>query len=185
MSDTALADAVPAGWEGILDQGEPILWQGQPDSVVFWTWQNVATSGAGILFAGFALLWMILASSAGGYFWMFGLIHFFVGINVMIGPPLWSAWRRRHTFYTLTDRRAFIATDIPLMGRKIKSYPIDTYTQVNLQQGSPGTIHFAKDFRSTKNGSREVPIGFERITGANTVYRLIRDIHGARSDGDG
>lgn len=166
----------PAGWDGILDEGEKILWQGAPDSVVFWKWQNVLTSIFGTFFAGFALFWMTLASQAGGAFWMFGLIHFSAGIAVAIGPPFWSAWRRRHTFYTLTDRRAFIATDIPTQGRKLKSYPIDPTTAIEYTAGRPATVTFAKDYRQNKNRSYTVPIGFERISDGEAVMEHIRAI---------
>jgi len=166
----------PDGWDGILDPGEVILWQGRPDSVVTWTGANIAASVFGLVFSGFAVFWMVMASRAPGAFWMFGLIHFFAGLAIGIGPPFWSAWRRRHTWYTLTDRRAFIATDIPTQGRKLKSYPIEKSTAVEYRAGDPATIHFAHEYRRTKNGSRKVPIGFERIRDGEAAYRLFREV---------
>ena len=127
-------------------------------------------------FAGFALFWMVMASAAGGGFWMFGLIHFSVGVGLAILPPFWGAWRRRHTWYTLTDRRAFIATDTPFVGRRLKSYPIESDTSIDYAPGAPATIHFAHETRRTKNGSRQVDIGFERIDQGDEVYRLMRNI---------
>ncbi len=167
---------VPAGWDGILDKGEVILWQGRPDTAVRFQAMPTFTALFGLAFAGFALFWMIMASQAGGFFWMFGLIHFAVGLAIGIGPPVFSAWRRRHTWYTLTDRRAFIATDLPLKGRKLKSYPIDGDTVLDYQAGDPATIHFAHEMRRTKNGSRRHDIGFERIAGGAEVYRMLRDV---------
>ncbi|MDJ0826403.1 MAG: aspartate carbamoyltransferase catalytic subunit [Rhodobacter sp.] len=167
---------VPAGWEGILDDGESILWQGRPGTRVVWRVAHTASLLFGLAFAGFALFWMIMASQAGGGFWMFGLIHFFVGLGVAFGPPYWSAWRRRHTWYTLTDRRAFIATDLPLQGRKLKSYPIDAKTPLDFQDGEKPSIYFAHTYRRTKNGSTRVPIGFERLVDGEAVYKLFRDV---------
>ena len=62
----------PAGWEGILDTGETILWQGRPDGKIVLRPANTATFVFGLAFAGFALFWMIMASTAGGFFWAFG-----------------------------------------------------------------------------------------------------------------
>ena len=107
---------------------------------------------------------------------MFGLIHFSVGLSIGVLPPFWSAWSRRHTWYTLTDRRAFIATDIPLMGRKLKDYPIDTQTPLTWDDGERGNVWFANEYRKTKNGSRKIPIGFERIPDARKVYDLCRKV---------
>ncbi len=165
-----------AGWEGILDEGEEILWQGRPDGRFVFKVTHAFTFLFGLAFAGFALFWMIMASQAGGFFWAFGLIHFFVGLSLAIGPPIWSAWSRRHTWYTLTNEHAFIATDIPMMGRKLKSYQIDRKTRITFEPGNPASLYFAEEYRRTKNGSRLVRIGFERVEGGEEVYRLVRQI---------
>jgi len=169
------------GWENILDADETVLWQGRPDRKIVWKIGHAFTFLFGLAFAAFALFWMVMASSAGGGFWMFGLIHFSVGIGMAFLPPFWGAWRRRHTWYTLTDRRAFIATDTPFIGRRLKSYPIESDTSIDFAPGDPATIHFAHETRRTKNGSRRVDIGFERIEDGEAVYRMIRDIQ--RGDG--
>lgn len=176
MTQTATYIDRPDGWAGILDEDETVLWQGRPDGAVKWKIAHIFSFIFGLFFAGFALFWMVMASKAGGAFWMFGLIHFSVGIGVSIGPPFWSAWRRRHTWYTLTDRRAFIATDVPLRGRKLKSYPINEDTVLDYDGDSPATIHFAHEMRRSKNGSRRHDIGFERIEDGSEVYRMMRKV---------
>ncbi len=169
----------PAAWQGILDDDENILWQGRPDGAVKWKPGNFFTLIFGLFFAGFALFWMIAAAQGGGVFWMFGLIHFFIGLGIAIGPPFYNAWRRRHTWYTLTDKRAFIATDLPVIGRKLESYPIDAGTILTYEAGEPATIHFAKKTKRGKNGTYTVDVGFERIAGGAEVYRLLRNIQKA------
>jgi len=173
-----MSDAVstPAGWDGILDDGETILWQGRPDKKVVFKASHIFTFIFGCFFAGFAFFWMLMASLGGGYFWMFGLLHFTAGLCVMLGPILWPAWARRHTWYTLTDHRAFIATDIPLAGRNLKSYEISAKSPIEFEQGKLSSIFFAKDYHRTKNGSRQVRIGFERIEDGATVMQLIRQV---------
>ncbi|QYX57459.1 aspartate carbamoyltransferase catalytic subunit [Roseovarius sp. SCSIO 43702] len=168
-------------WAGILDEGETILWQGRPDATLRLGVANWAGAAFGLVFAGFALLWMALAATAGGFFWTFGLIHFTVGLGIVAGALFWPGFRRRHTWYTLTDRRAFIATDLPLQGKRLDSYRIDDDTALSLQEGDPPSLHFAHEYRRTKNGQRRVEIGFERIHDAREVMRLM---HGIQRDAD-
>lgn len=168
------------GWDGILARGEEILWQGRPDARLRIGAKQIGAALFGCAFAGFAAVWMALASMAGGYFWTFGLIHFSVGIAIIFGAFFWTPWRRRHTWYTLTSRRAFIATDLPLAGRKLKSWPIDEDTPLEFSPGERATVNFAKEFRQTKNGTRTVPVGFEEIADGEEVFRLITGIRNRR-----
>ena len=57
----------PAGWEGILDPGERILWQGRPVPGIVWRPQQMVTFLFGLAFAGFALFWMLMAATAVKY----------------------------------------------------------------------------------------------------------------------
>ena len=168
--------SIPSGWEGILDKDEGIRWQGRPDAAVVWKLSNIPTILFGLAFSGFALFWMIMAAAAGGGFWMFGLIHFFVGIGISIGPVFWSAYRRRNTWYTLTNKRAIIATDLPTRGRILKSYPISKDTVLGINTDDPASITFATERRRRKNGTYEVKIGFDRIADGKQVYTMIREI---------
>ena len=166
----------PTGWEGILDTGEKILWQGRPDGKIVFRPANIATFLFGLVFAGFALFWMIMASAAGGFFWAFGLIHFSVGLGLSFGAIFWGVFVRRYTWYTLTDRRAFIATDMPISRRSLKSYPITDDTVLDFAPGSLASVWFYEKVRRNKNTSTRKKIGFERITDGEEVYRMFRDI---------
>lgn len=171
------------GWEGILHPGETILWQGRPDPGFQITAGGVFEAVFGTVFAGFALVWMWLAASAPGGFWMFGLIHFSVGIGLIFHALFWPGFRRRHTWYTLTSERAFIATDLPVRGKTLKSYPITRDTALSLEDGPPGTIWFAHEYRRAKRGSRRVDIGFERIAAARDVLKLMTGIQRGQDAG--
>ncbi|MEC3862735.1 aspartate carbamoyltransferase catalytic subunit [Mesobacterium sp. TK19101] len=166
----------PDGWDGILDPNETILWQGRPDAGLNIGPANILTAVFGTFFSGFALFWMIMAMQAGGAFWMFGLIHFSVGIGIVVTALFGTAFVRRHTWYTLTDRRAFIATNMPVIGRKLKSYPITGDTVLEFDDADLPSIWFAQDYRRTKRGHRTVKRGFERLPDARTVYQSMRDI---------
>jgi hypothetical protein len=167
------------GWEGILDADEDIIWQGRPDSKIAWGASNIFTLIFGLFFAGFALFWMVMASMAGGFFWMFGLIHFTVGIGIAFGTLFYSAYKRRQSWYTLTNKRAFIASNLPLLGKKLKSYPITADPRLEIVEGTPASILFATEMHRTKNGTTTVKLGFERIENGREVYAKFREVQKA------
>jgi len=176
---------VPAGWEGILDPDERILWQGRPGQGFHIDPGQGAMALFGMAFAGFALFWMAMASMAGGFFWMFGLIHFSVGLGIVGSGIFGETLRRRATWYTLSDRRAFIATDLPWKGREINSYPIRPDTRLDYRSGTPATIYFAREQRRSQKGrTYQVDVGFERIAEGDKVYRMLRDVQSGNAKGD-
>jgi hypothetical protein len=168
--------APPEGWAGLLREGEDILWQGQPEPGFGLKPAHIFSTLFGLAFSGFALVWMLEASQSGGYFWMFGLIHFTAGIGVMIGPIVGPAYMRRKTWYTLTNQRAFIA-DISAFGQKrLNFYPIKNDTPIEIISGNFTTINFASRTRRGKNRTYTVPVGFERLRDGATVNQLINDM---------
>jgi len=177
MTDTANATAVstPPGWEGLLDPGERIVWQGRPEPGFHFPVEKAFVAIFGMVFAGFALFWMVMASRAGGLFWSFGLIHFSVGVWIIISSIFGDTIRLRRTWYTLTDHRAFIATDMPFKGRQLQSYPITPDTRLDYRAGPPDTIIFSRERHSgSKGNSYMVEIGFERIDEGDRVVALMR-----------
>ncbi|SMO62462.1 hypothetical protein SAMN06265173_107121 [Thalassovita litoralis] len=172
------------GWEDILDQDEQILWQGRPDGAVVISPLSLLPALFGLFFAGFALFWMIMASKAGGIFWMFGLIHFSVGLGLAFGAVFGKPYKYRHTWYTLTNKRAFIATDLPFRGKRLKSYAIDSTSPLSMEdEGRFAAVQFATETYRTKNRTRTRRVGFDRITDGHHVYRLMRDIRSSDQPG--
>jgi hypothetical protein len=168
-----------AGWDGILNEGEEILWQGRPDTGLIFSASALGKLVFGLFFSGFAVFWMIGAASTGGIFWMFGLIHFFAGIGVMGSGVVWPGVKAHHTWYSLSNHRAFIATDFPWSSRRLNSYPISAQTSLSLEQGKLDSILFATEEYRVKGRTRTRRIGFERIRDGRTVYNLMRDIQRA------
>jgi len=165
-----------SGWDGILDPGEEIVWQGRPDGKIVIGIANIIGVIFGMFFAGIALIWMVIAASAGGLFWMFGLIHFTVGLGIAFGAVYMGAYRRRNSWYTLTNQRAFIAYQFSIIGKQLKSYPISEDTVLDFQDGEWSSIYFATERHRTRNGSRTSRIGFERIADGRDVYAKFREV---------
>jgi hypothetical protein len=164
------------GWDGILDPDEGILWQGRPQPGMSLRPGDYFMIAFGVFFAGFALIWMVLALQAGGFFWMFGVLHFSVGAGLVLWPLLGRPYVRSRTWYTLTNKRAFIASDVPIKGKSLNSYAITADTTLGLQDEQPGTIWFATERRRNQRGTQEHRIGFERIENMRDVYALFRKI---------
>jgi hypothetical protein len=171
----------PDPWQGLLEPGERILWQGRPDAHPDWRMLSVQRTVLGAVFAIVALIWIVQASTlagGGGLVTLIGLPFLGLGLYQLGGHVLWDAFRRARTWYTLTDRRAFIATDLPLRGKRLQSYPITRDTLLSFDDAPLASIGFAFAPVPLKRTTRLRMIGFERIADGRAVYALIRGVHG-------
>jgi hypothetical protein len=164
------------GWDDILDPDETIIWQGRPDGAFRLTFGSIAMAAFGTFFAGFALVWMFMASMGGGYFWMFGLIHFAVGVGIIVGAFVTRPLKNRRTWYSLSNKRAFIATNFPILGRRLRSFPIGRDTSLSLDESALDSVYFATETYQKNNRTRTRRVGFEAIKDGTEVYRIMRDM---------
>lgn len=172
------APASREGWEGILAADEQIVWQGQPDPRLELDSLRVSRVIFGLATAGFAIFWSMMAarSSDGGIAGLllplFGLFFVFISLKRAGGYLLWDSYRRKRTWYTLTDTRAFVATQ--MFGRKdLASYPIGRDTVIDFDGKDPGSIWFAYEYQRNKQGSRRKKVGFEQIPDALRVHNKV------------
>ncbi len=182
-SPSPTAAAVPPGWEGILDPGERVLWQGRPDSEMRADLSNPRRVAFGTVFAVFALIWTVGVLRTGvpnGLMALVmplaGLAFVFLGVNLATGGIPFGVWRRRATTYTLTDRRAIIAT--AWLGRRgLRSYPLGPDTHATLDEGPPAAIWISRGFAAHDQGSTRTRHGFTHLgPDARQVYDLVRRI---------
>ena len=188
---------VPPGWEGILDDDERILWQGQPVRGVDWAALADPRSAFGLFFAGFALFWTLTArqmAGSGSAFPFFGLPFLIVGLHMAVGRVFWDAYLRARTHYTLTDRHAFIATS-SLGKRRLDRFALDAQTPLVLEIGPPGSVYFGESairhsvsgmgrHGRTRSFTERRRHGFERIADARAVYQLLREATARLSPAD-
>ncbi len=167
------------GWEGILFPGERVIWQGQPDPRPDFSGMRLAEAVFGVAAAGFAVFWMsaALGGGEGGFmglvFPLLGLPFLVIGLQKAGFERLWEAFVRTRTWYTLTDRRAFIAT--ALFGRRrLDAYPIGPKTPLSHENGRD--VFFATDFVTGKRGERRRKIGFTHLRDSAAVYDRMRRI---------
>ncbi|MDA7423204.1 aspartate carbamoyltransferase catalytic subunit [Thalassococcus lentus] len=177
------ASVMQTDWDGLLDQGERVLWQGRPEAGLTLAPIQPMQMMMGLVFVVFSLFWMSMAGwIASGmpgpvsFFPMFGLIFLAIGLYNAGGYAFWKAYLRGRTVYSLTTQRAFVASDIPFLGRSLKSYDIEANSPLEYIEGNPGSVFFANKRIHTQNGSYRKRVGFERIMQARAVYRMLRDI---------
>jgi len=186
-----------AGWDGILVEGEEILWQGRPDGQIVWRSLLAPETAFGVFFTGFAAVWIKMASWIGSaapdtggvidIFPLFGLPFVLIGLYMIVGRIFADAYLRRGTHYTLTNLDTYIATNV--FGRKkLKNYPISAGQQVTLEDGTPGSVWFATETvattrtttingrQSQRTGTSQRKIGFRRIDDAREVYGIMRQL---------
>ena len=163
-------------WDGILAKDEKIIWQGRPSSefkfqkrMLYHVFSVTVTILAAVIFLNAA---PIDNENLNLFIFLALGINVFIALIGVIGP----GYQRGRTWYTLTNKRGYIATALPMMGRKLRSYPIGPNTGIDFVQGNPPSIHFGT--RAVKRDKRTVqePDGFEYIADAPEVMRLIRDL---------
>jgi hypothetical protein len=168
---------VPEGWEGLLDQGETILWQGAPDKGIVFSVPQIPEMLLGLVFA-VVPMGAALDPNTTLFSRLFTVPFMIVGLGIAMKSNILASLRRRGSHYTLTNRRAIIATRFPFSGRKLASYPISASTLLHLEEaGEFGTILFHRsEWRDAEGDRLSKNIGFERISEPRRVFSLMRQI---------
>lgn len=172
---------VPSEWQGILGRDERILWQGAPTPGLRLS-GGLGLSAFGTVFTAFSLFWMAAAGWIGSgtgvigtVFPLFGLPFLLIGLYMMVGRFVWGAYVRRGTFYTLTNRRAFVAT-ANLGRRALVAYEIDGGAPLELVVGPPDSVFFKATTDHGPHGRLPLKVGFEYIDNGRRVFNLLRDV---------
>ena len=169
-----------AEWDGILREGEEILWQGRPRPGIrardFMTREFLA----GLVTLVFVGVWLSLAFQGGMslFFLLIGLVFAATGLWQAAAPVLRTPWRRRRTFYTLTNRAAYIAVD-GWPSRSLETYEITRDMRIDLRPGaSDGSVMFGEKIVGSGKRRHRVAVGFEHIDDAQEVFRLMSQARG-------
>lgn len=175
-------------WEGLLADGERILWQGAPLRGFVWTpvlqrnrLVGLVTKPLVIVLVGF---FFFKEKSAELSRLDVGLIVLFWVAVVLICYQAIGHFNRRRSFYTLTDQRALIGT-WHFGIRSLRDVPLFADTPLRLVQGRWGAVYFARRVEDRESGAT-VEDGFEGIADPQEPYRLIAELREQRrAAGDG
>lgn len=156
-------------WDHILAHDEEILWQGRPSGRLRIPPGHLPKAIFGLVYALFAVVWIslaltIAADTTGGIgflFPLFGLPFVLIGLWMMIGIPVWNAILRRNSFYTLTNRRGFIGSDLPVFGRHLFAEQIDPASISTAHHGGLTDVQFGwrRQAMGSATGDTTLPAG--------------------------
>ena len=170
-------EVISPEWRGLLRPGERILWQGAPGNDTAYYQPRNAIQVMGAMFSMFFFAMMILIAALNPIenktttlAWLvFGLGTFILAV---FGREAFASYKIRHSFYTLTTKRAFVGWT--LFGRRLlDSYCLYGHSKIEYQPGNPGSVYFAEKIHKTEDSSWTEKIGFLNIPDAKEVYELL------------
>jgi hypothetical protein len=170
-----------------LNHSESLLWTGQPKKGIIFRASDVFMIPFSIFWCGFAIFWMIGASSAGGVFALFGVPFVLIGLFMVFGRFIMDAAQRANTIYGLTEDRIIIKSGI--RNKSIQSVNIKTLTDVEITEKTDGsgTINIGPKnpynaWGSSMNWWPGVPVTpmLEFIPHARKVYNQIVELQRER-----
>ena len=91
----------------IMASDEHILWHGKPEPGRTFTKQDIIMIPFSLLWCGFAIFWTVSASSAGGFFGLFGIPFVLVGLYMVFGRFIHGAYVRKNSYYVITNKRIY------------------------------------------------------------------------------
>ena len=180
---------------------EQIMWTGQPDPNVIFSTSDIFLVPFSLLWGGAAIFFEIIASIGivngrinqpsggppGWFFLLWGIPFVTVGLYIIFGRFIYKAWRKRRTYYAITNKRVLVLTKG--FGRDLQAAFINTLPAVNksIRSNGIGTLKFGNsspmvsmyansgmDFFGGFYG-KDVPTFYD-ISEANKVYDLVTDL---------
>jgi hypothetical protein len=158
----------------LLKRNEVILWQGRPTRYFAPGVGAVVPVFFGLIFASGPAYGAYVAFQS-GVFVMIAILFVIFGLSVASYALLNGMLIRRWSHYALTNYRAFVLIDHPLLGVDTTDWPINAKTELRNNGYNPMTITFAYAPRRFFGRHLRV-IGFEHIDDGLNVFRVMMDV---------
>lgn len=156
-----------------LDDNETLLWTGQPKKGIVFRTTDLFLIPFSIIWCGFAIFWVIIASKTSGLFALFGIPFVIIGLILVFGRFIIDSKQRENTYYGLTKHRIIIKSGI--FSKSVKSLNIRTLSDIeyNEKNDGSGTIVIGpkNPMMMTGNGMNFLP-GMK----ANSQLDLIQNV---------
>jgi hypothetical protein len=174
--------------------GEKIVWTGQPERSVWFTGRDFHLIPFSVAFFGFSIfIWLLaldeVTESAPHEDFSFIFPVFItsllmlIGFYFCVGRIIFKNWRKKHTYYALTNRRALML--YLHIGRRMESLFLDCVPTINLslRRSGVGTVRYGStssmDYYYGNSGldilpgyKASLPASFFDIANARDVYQL-------------
>ncbi len=180
-----------------LLKDEKMLWVGQPLAKLF-TGADILLIPFGLLFFCFSIFWLsgalriwhwqsehLFDNLPFSLFPLFGIPFVLIGFYIAFGRFFFKLWKKRNTYYAVTNQRALILCTVP--NRSLEAVFINANSTLNksVNADGTGTISFGSsppraamyantgmDLFVTAGGMALAP-AFYDIRDVNNVYELI------------
>lgn len=166
-------------WDGILEPGEKVLWQGRPGAGFKPTISHLVDALRGAAAMAVGIVFVLGADFLP--FLVIGVFLILTGFYMLAGRHLWQIYENRHyTWYTLTNKRAFIGRSDPFGNRSLETYKLCPDTMLELVPGERPSVYFSHEVVKRRDKEVRRRIGFESVADGDTVFRLMRDVQEGR-----
>lgn len=126
-----------------ITPGEAVLWKGKPEKGHLFTSQDVFMIPFSIMWCGFALFWegTVLSTNAPFFFKLWGIPFVCMGLYLVFGRFIWTAYIRKRTAYVITNKKI-----IRIRGNKIDMLDGRNMPSVHVtaNKDGSGTIRFGQ-----------------------------------------
>lgn len=182
----------------VLDQNEKVFWEGTPNFWPFIFGSSIATTIFGIFwmillipFIGFAIYDILFGSHIFG-FGILILPHFWVGVGLVFGIPIYQILVFKHTYYAITDKRVILQKG--WIGRDFEIIDFDQITNAEVNvgvfdklfgSGNTGSILIstAGSFTYTRRGAVQKPYTLRNVVNPYEVFKFFKKvIHDVKTD---
>ncbi len=165
----------------VLNVDEKIFWEGKPLFKPFVITAFFLGAFIGLFFLGL----VIFAGFHSLGITILLLPHFWIGLLLIIGPPLYRWLVYKHTWYAITDKRAIIQTGV--VGRDFKTVDHDQITNAEVNVGfwdrifgSGSVLIYTAGgaWASTygRRGTTVSPPSFSNIPNPYDVFKLLKKV---------
>lgn len=189
----------PDAFQPDLVRGESIEWSGQPNASVIFHQEDRRIIPFTLLWGGFAIFWFLAASGfveifdsptspvTHIFYMVCGMLFVLVGQYAIWGRFVYTRWKKKRTYYALTNRRALIVIHGFFGRRSSSAWFIDLLLiDKRVQRNGIGFVSFggpatAEARWGTNNPPR--PPTFDDVDNADDVYqtaiRMMEKAHAA------
>lgn len=163
-----------------ITPGESILWKGRPGKGHLFTGHDIFMIPFSIMWCGFAIFWeaSVLTTPAPFFFKLWGIPFVCVGLYLVFGRFIWTAFIRKRTAYVITNKKI-----IRLRGNKIDILDGNNMPPVHVSayKDGSGTIRFGQldYYGRRRNNSFDPNSGLfvlENIPDVAKVQQLIHNM---------
>lgn len=141
--------------------GESILWRGKPEKGNIFTKRELILLPFSLMVCGFSLFWEFMALQTGQLFpIIWGLPIVGIGIYMLVGRYIQSAYLRNKTFYVITNKKILIKRGNRITMHDSRDLPP---MEVEIHRNGNGTILFYEDVYTRRGRRRGTYIALENL----------------------